>query len=433
MRFTPNQSTLTQIQIFFIDSIESKVKQDQAFAKLLVGPNSTPVNFKLDTGSQVGIIPEKVYDKLGVIGILQNPTIKLTAYNGHTLSTLGICRLACRKANNTQTIEFYFVDTTRSPILGLKSCLDFELIKLIHSVDSLDPRVHTNPSDKELKPIGNNGDDSKPLDKKLVTQQYNDVFQGIGLFPGECKIHEDQNIHPVVHPPRRVPFALHDKLKSEHERMEQTEIITKVSTPTEWVNSLVIVEKPKSGKLHICLDPQDLNRTIMRPHYPMRTLEDVIPLLSGAKFFTKLDARSGYWAIKLCEESSYLTTFNTPLGRYRFFRLPFGLKSSQDEFQRKIDEFFEGLIGIVAIVDDILVFGHTQEEHDNNLRAILERAREKGVKLNEDKLEVGVFKLEYFDHIVTSEGLKPDPAKVTAVQDMQPLLIKQSLKPSLIW
>lgn len=87
----------------------------------------------------------------------------------------------------------------------------------------------------------------------------------------------------------------------------------------------------------------------------------------------------------------------------------------------------------MAIVDDILVFGHTQEEHDNNLRAILERAREKGVKLNEDKLEVGVFKLEYFDHIVTSEGLKPDPAKVTAVQDMQPLLIKQSLKPSLVW
>jgi hypothetical protein len=84
MRLTPNQCTLTQILIFFIDSIESKVKQYQAFAKLLVGPNSTPVNFKLDTGSQVNIIPEKVYDKLGVIGILQNPTHKLSTYNGHT-------------------------------------------------------------------------------------------------------------------------------------------------------------------------------------------------------------------------------------------------------------------------------------------------------------------------------------------------------------
>lgn len=128
-----------------------------------------------------------------------------------------------------------------------------------------------------------------------------------------------------------------------------------------------------------------------------------------------------------------MTTFNTPFGRYRFCRLPFGLKSSQDEFQRKIDESFEGLSGIVAIVDDILVLGCTQEEHDNNLRAVLERSREKGVKLNEDKLEVGVSELEYFGHIVTSEGLKPDPTKVAAVQDMQPLLIKQSLKPSLVW
>jgi hypothetical protein len=88
-----------------------------------------------------------------------------------------------------------------------------------------------------------------------------------------------------------------------------------------------------------------------------------------------------------------LTTFNTPFGRYRFCRLPFGLKSSQDEFQHKIDESFEGLSGIVAIVDDILVLGCTQEEHDNNLRAVLERSREKGVKLNEDKLEVGVSEL----------------------------------------
>jgi len=69
----------------------------------------------------------------------------------------------------------------------------------------------------------------------------------------------------------------------------------------------------------------------------------------------------------LSEESSYLTTFNTPFGRYRFRRLPFGLKSSQDEFQRKIDESFEGLDGVVVIVDDILVFGHTHEEHDKRV------------------------------------------------------------------
>ena len=185
------------------------------------------------------------------------------------------------------------------------------------------------------------------------------------------------------------------------------------------MNSLVIVEK-QNGSLRICLDPRDLNKAIRRPHYPMKTLNDVLPLLSGAKYFTKLDARSGYWNLKLSEDSSYLTTFNTPYGRYRFLRLPFGLKSSQDEFQRKIDECFSDLPGTVAIVDDILVYGKTRQEHDSNLRTALQRARERGIKMNCDKLAVGQTEVEYFGHVISTQGLKPDPKKVKAVQEMQP-------------
>ena len=119
--------------------------------------------------------------------------------------------------------------------------------------------------------------------------------------------------------------------------------------------------------------------------------------LQSATWSSSLDAGSGYWTIKLSEASSYLTTFNTPFGRYRFLRLPFGLKSSQDEFQRKMDEVFEGLPGVITLVDDILVFGRTREELDRNLTLALKRALEKGLKLNKDKLEVGVNKVKYFD------------------------------------
>ena len=111
------------------------------------------------------------------------------------------------------------------------------------------------------------------------------------------------------------------------------QVITKVDTPTHWVNSMVVVKKP-SGALRICLDPRDLHKVIHRPHYPLITLSDILPELSGARYLSKLDARSGYWTIKLDNDSSYLTTFNTPYGRYPFLRLPFGLKSAQDEFQR---------------------------------------------------------------------------------------------------
>jgi hypothetical protein len=108
--------------------------------------------------------------------------------------------------------------------------------------------------------------------------------------------------------------------------------------------------------------------------------------------------------MSLSPESSYLTTFNSPFGRYRFLRVPFGLISAQDEFQRKVDETFEGIPYTVGLIDDILVAGRTKEEHDRNLKATLDRATDKGVKLNPDKLTIGVQEIEYFGHLITAEG-----------------------------
>ena len=122
---------------------------------------------------------------------------------------------------------------------------------------------------------------------------------------------------PVVSYPRRVPVGLREPLKEELNTLIQQGTIAKVDRPTDWVNSCVCVTKP-NVKLRLCLDPKDLNKAIKRPHHYTPTLNDVLPKLNGAQFFTILDARSGYWNIKLDEESSYHTTFNTPYGRHRF-------------------------------------------------------------------------------------------------------------------
>lgn len=92
------------------------------------------------------------------------------------------------------------------------------------------------------------------------------------------------------------------------------DIIQKVTEPTEWVNALVAVEKPKTGKLRVCLDARHRNKAIHRPHYSLPTLDDIAPTLAGAQYFSMLDARSGYRTIKLSHESSMLTTFNTVFG-----------------------------------------------------------------------------------------------------------------------
>ena len=205
--------------------------------------------------------------------------------------------------------------------------------------------------------------------------------------------------------------------------MCKNKIITKVTEPTEWVNSLVIVEKP--NKLRICLDPKHLNSSIKRSHYPMPTIEEVINDLSDVKYFSVFDAKDGYWHVKLTERSSKLTTFNTPFGRYRWLRMPFGIKSASEEFQRRMHEALEGLDGVQVIVDDILVYGRGQDEasaiedHDQNVIKLLERLKVKNIKLNPKKISFKQKQVKYMGHKLTDQGVKADEEKITAIKNMK--------------
>ncbi|XP_044163404.1 uncharacterized protein K02A2.6-like [Acropora millepora] len=184
-----------------------------------------------------------------------------------------------------------------------------------------------------------------------ILNEYSDLFQGLGCIPSEHTIKVYPSIPAVVYPPRKVPVALKDKIKAELDRMEQIGVIVRQTEPTDWVNSMVAVVK--SNKIRICIDPRDLNKAIQREYFPMMTIEEVVAGMPQAKVFSVLDATSGYWQVKLDEASSKLCTFNTPYGRYRFTRLPFGIKSGPEMFQHRMSELFEDVEGVKAIVDDL--------------------------------------------------------------------------------
>jgi Reverse transcriptase (RNA-dependent DNA polymerase) len=249
------------------------------------------------------------------------PKFKLTSYTGNEVPVLGNVSLQCKYKSRSIETLFHIVDTSAIPLLSLQTSVDLGLVKLTYSV----------------------ANDSSGLDRQDVLRDYADLFSGIGVIPGTCKLHLKEDAVPVVNPTRRVPEALRSRLQDELQRMEKNDIISKVSEPTDWVNSLVVVEKPKTGQLRICLDPKALNESIRRPHYPMPTLEDVTLKLHGSQYFSLLDITHAYWSIRLDEESSYLCTFGTPFGRYRFLRLPFGISSSQDIFQQKVNEISKAL------------------------------------------------------------------------------------------
>ena len=118
-------------------------------------------------------------------------------------------------------------------------------------------------------------DSSTPMARDSVIREYSQLFSGLGELEGEVTLQLKPDATPVVHPVRRVPHAIRGRLKEELDKMESTGVIQRVTTPTDWVNSLVVVEKP-NGKLRICLDPKDLNTAMKRHHYPMPTLDEAV-------------------------------------------------------------------------------------------------------------------------------------------------------------
>ena len=193
--------------------------------------------------------------------------------------------------------------------------------------------------------------------------------------------------------------------------------------PTPWVSSVVVTTK-KSGALGVCVDPRPLNKALKRETYPMPILDEILLDLSQAKVFTTVDLHSGFWHCVLDEESSMLSTFNTPYGRYRWLRLPFGLSISPEIFQKRVIQTLEGLDGVLNITDDILIYGignspeQANADHDRKLEALLQHCRERGIALNQDKLKLRLKRVKFMGHILDDHGLEPDPDKIEAVLDM---------------
>ncbi|GBM85795.1 Transposon Ty3-I Gag-Pol polyprotein [Araneus ventricosus] len=149
-------------------------------------------------------------------------------------------------------------------------------------------------------------------------------------------------------------------------------VIIPILKPTESCASVVIVPK-SDGNVRICVDLVELNKNVMREMHPFPKAEYSLNLLARVKIFSKLDANSGFWQILLDKMSSYLTTFIAPFGRFRFQRLPFGISFAPEHLQRRVSQMLAGIPGTICHMDDILIWGSTQGEHDQRLTEVCKR------------------------------------------------------------
>ena len=360
-------------------------------------------DFKLDTGSQANVISVSTLKKLFKPPFtVMKTNNRFVAYGGSGIECLGKINIECMSvaSGKSLTLPFFIIKQDAGSILSHQACKALGLVEFPFE-------------EKEVNSVAT--ETLKALPDKF--KEFNDVFQGIGKVEGKVSIETRPDVKPVVHPPRNVPLSRLPKLKELLDQREKEGVIRKVTKPTEWVNSLVTTEKA-DGSLRLCLDPKDLNEAIIRPHYPVPKFDDVQAGVHGHKYFTKLDITWGYWIFELTDEAADLTTFNTPFGRYQYVRMPFGLVCSQDIFMRGIHEFVEGLRGVQAVADDIVVSGPTQEEQDENLIALLMRARERNIRFNLPKSFFCLSSIPWFGNLLTSQGLKPDPSKLAAIENM---------------
>lgn len=366
--------------------------------------NSTNVSLKIDTGSDINSLPKSLYDQISEQPLMSSKA-RLIGYFGQKQRPCGKAILEVEYKNKLYSVEFQVVDAQVVPVLGLTTSTELGLIK----------RLYTLNIEKSA--------DGKP---EAILDEFKDVFKGLGCLDYEYDIKVDETISPVIHAPRRVAFALRDQLKAQLQKMENEGVIKHVTGASKWVNSMVVIPK-SNGSLRVCIDPRDLNRAILREQYPMKTVEEVAGQLSSANVFSVLDAGQAYYQVKLSDASSDLLCFNTPFGRYKFCRMPFGIKSAPEVYQRIASQIFDNLDGVDVIMDDVLVWGRNMEEHNMRLRAALQRVRESHLTLNRDKCKIGVRQVRYVGHILTNKGLQIDNTKIQAINEMDSPTDKKEL------
>ena len=191
-------------------------------------------------------------------------------------------------------------------------------------------------------------------------------FDCIRDMQDEYDIKTDLTVPPVQHRRQKVPIEYKEEIEKELAEMVQQRIITKQTEPTPWVSSLTYPKKA-NGKLRIYLNPKDLNKAIIRENHKAPTLKEIAHVLMGATKFSKVDSNKAFFGMHLTEEASLLTMFNTHLGRYRFLRVPFGLKMSQDIFQMRMDDIVAQCPGVLAIHKDVFIYRKNGRDHDANI------------------------------------------------------------------
>ena len=242
----------------------------------------------------------------------------------------------------------------------------------------------------------------------------------IGLCTeGKCTI--ETNYHsPIRQRPYRMPLAKRYLVEEQIKEMLQAGVIRPSTSP--WASPITLVPKKSGNEMRFCVDYRKVNNISNKDSYPLPLIQDIFDSMGGAKIFSTLDLKAGYWQIPMQENDIEKTAFVCEAGLYEFQRMPFGLTSAPSQFQRIMNKILAGYIGkfVFVYLDDIVIYSRSPEEHARHLRLVLRRIENAGLKLNPKKCDFCKKSVELLGYIVSDQGIAPQPEKTEAIVQLPP-------------
>lgn len=316
-------------------------------------------------------------------------------YSGNTILPIGTIKVTVIFKNKNFLLDLFILPGNSYPIMGRNWLNKLQIMKL--NIDSVTVSINS-------------------MCDKFALNEIQKKFKRVFMKePGICSKHKlslklKVDAKPIFCKPRPVPFALRSKIEEEIVRLTNSNIIESVGS-SEWATPIVPVVK-SNGDIRLCGDYKiTLNSQLVVNRHPIPKINDLLSELKRGKIFSTLDLAHAYQQVELDDESKELTTISTHKGLFRYNRLSFGIASAPGLFQNLIEKVLVGLQGVVVYFDDILVFGETGEEHNDNLVKVLKRLEDNGLSLSIEKCAFAKEKVNFLGYQVDSRGLSPEKVK----------------------
>ncbi|XP_055543397.1 uncharacterized protein K02A2.6-like [Wyeomyia smithii] len=397
----PSEPSKHQSRRFSTKSVTASVSSVECKRRYVwVKINGTPVRLQLDTASDITIVSEQVWNRIGQpAGVPATQTAK--SASGEQLDL--VCEFVSDvEINGTTHSGRIFVSNHPLNLLGIDLIEKFQLWSL--------------PMDNFCNFVGGTSI-SKAYLQKAHPKLFSDT---LGLCSRtKVQLSLKESCKPVFRPKRPVSYAMLPTVDNELDRLERLQIISPVDY-SEWAAPIVVVRKA-SGNVRICGDySTGLNDRLQSHQYPLPLPQDIIAKLSNCTVFSQIDLSDAFLQMEVDENCRHLLTINTHRGLYQYNRLPPGVKAAPGAFQQLMDTMLAGLPCTAGYLDDVVVGGKNAAEHQRNLHAVLQRLEEFGFTIRPEKCSFGQQQIRYLGHLLDRHGLRPDPAKIQVIKDLPP-------------